>query len=81
MPESETHEWIQIDLGPHRHVITAVATQGRYGKGYGVEYVDNYELVYSRQDTPTIWTKWISYNRKTVSFFQNSLIIILGLKF
>ncbi|CAG2159336.1 unnamed protein product [Oppiella nova] len=49
-------EWIQVDL-KDKFVITGVGTQGRFGNGDGVEYVEEYWLEYSR-DNGTNWSKW-----------------------
>ena len=40
-----------------KFVITGVGTQGRFGNGDGVEYVEEYWLEYSR-DNGTNWNKW-----------------------
>ncbi|KAI1300258.1 Discoidin domain-containing receptor 2 [Halotydeus destructor] len=53
-------EWLQINL-TDRHVVTGVATQGRFGNGLGVEYVEEFWIEYSR-DNGRSWHKW--KNRK-----------------
>ncbi|KAJ6222429.1 hypothetical protein RDWZM_000974 [Blomia tropicalis] len=49
-------EWIQVDLAGF-YVITAVATQGRFGNGMGVEFTEEFWIEYSR-DNGTTWNKW-----------------------
>ncbi|CAG2170471.1 unnamed protein product, partial [Oppiella nova] len=56
--DTSGHEWIEVSLGD-RHVVTGVATQGRYGNGYGVEFVEEYWIEYSR-DNGTTWIRWKS---------------------
>lgn len=53
-------EWLQINL-TDSHVITGIATQGRFGNGMGVEYVEEFWIEYSRDNGQT-WHKWT--NRK-----------------
>lgn len=53
-------EWIAVNLTT-RFTITGIATQGRFGNGMGVEYVEEYWIEYSR-DGGRSWTKW--KNRK-----------------
>ncbi|OAD53525.1 Discoidin domain-containing receptor 2 [Eufriesea mexicana] len=43
----EAREWLEIDLHTV-HLITATATQGRFGNGIGVEYAEAYLLDYWR---------------------------------
>lgn len=59
-------EWIQVDLGAS-HVITGVATQGRYGKGMGQEFTEAYRLLYSRANAPDRWILWRSSDNVSVS--------------
>lgn len=49
-------EWIQVNL-TEKHVITAVAIQGRFGNGVGVEFSEEFWLEYSK-DNGTNWIKW-----------------------
>ena len=53
-------EWIAVNLTT-RYTVTGIATQGRFGNGMGVEYVEEYWIEYSRDGGQT-WTKW--KNRK-----------------
>ncbi|RWS16002.1 discoidin domain-containing receptor 2-like protein [Dinothrombium tinctorium] len=72
-------EWIQVNL-TDRYVITAVATQGRFGNGLGVEYVEEYWIEYSR-DAGNTWRKWknrkgshiLKGNSDTYSMVMNEL--------
>ncbi|XP_076649969.1 discoidin domain-containing receptor 2 [Halictus rubicundus] len=52
----EAREWLEIDLHTV-HLITATATQGRFGNGLGVEYAEAYLLDYWR---PRL-KKWVRY--------------------
>ncbi|XP_014485653.1 PREDICTED: discoidin domain-containing receptor 2-like [Dinoponera quadriceps] len=52
----EAREWLEIDLHTI-HLITATATQGRFGNGVGVEYAEAYLLEYWR---PRLG-KWVRY--------------------
>lgn len=54
--ENSGQEWIQVNL-TQRYVITSVATQGRFGNGLGLEFVEEYYLEYSR-DGGLTWAKW-----------------------
>ncbi|KAH9527643.1 DNA damage responsive protein [Dermatophagoides farinae] len=53
-------EWIQVDL-EELYTITAIATQGRFGNGMGVEFAEEYWIEYSR-DNGTTWNKWTDMN-------------------
>lgn len=59
-------EWIQVDL-EELYTITAIATQGRFGNGMGVEFAEEYWIEYSR-DNGTTWNKWTDMNGDYVSF-------------
>ncbi|XP_039309465.1 epithelial discoidin domain-containing receptor 1 [Solenopsis invicta] len=52
----EAREWLEIDLHTI-HLITATATQGRFGNGVGVEFAEAYLLEYWR---PRLG-KWVRY--------------------
>ncbi|XP_011873234.1 PREDICTED: epithelial discoidin domain-containing receptor 1-like [Vollenhovia emeryi] len=52
----EAREWLEIDLHAI-HLITATATQGRFGNGVGVEFAEYYLLEYWR---PRLG-KWVRY--------------------
>nr|XP_031826228.1 discoidin domain-containing receptor 2-like isoform X2 [Nomia melanderi] len=52
----EAREWLEIDLHTV-HLITATATQGRFGNGFGVEFAEAYLLDYWR---PRL-KKWVRY--------------------
>ncbi|GAB1863794.1 Epithelial discoidin domain-containing receptor 1-like [Camponotus japonicus] len=52
----EAREWLEIDLHSI-HLITATATQGRFGNGVGVEFAEAYLLEYWR---PRLG-KWVRY--------------------
>ena len=57
-------EYLQIDL-LQPHVITAVRTQGRFGRGQGQEYTEAYVIEYWRPGMK--WTRWKSAQGKEVS--------------
>ena len=61
-------EWLQVNLTSGLYVITGVSTQGRFGNGMGVEYVEQYWIEYSRNNGKT-WTKWISHDGSHVCFY------------
>jgi len=52
----EAREWLEIDLHTI-HLITAIASQGRFGNGVGVEFAEAYMLEYWR---PRLG-KWVRY--------------------
>ncbi|XP_066156834.1 discoidin domain-containing receptor 2-like isoform X1 [Euwallacea fornicatus] len=56
--EKGVREYIEIDLG-EVHVITGVQTQGRYDRGRGQEYVEEYLLEYWRPGLE----EWKEYKR------------------
>ena len=66
--DSSGSEWIQVDLVDH-FVITAVATQGRFGNGLGVEFAEDYWIEYSR-DNGSTWNKWTDMSGNYVSDFD-----------
>lgn len=57
-------EYLQIDL-LSVHVITAVRTQGRFGKGQGQEFTESYILEYWRPGFVK-WERWKSIAGKEV---------------
>ena len=57
-------EYLQIDL-LQVHAITAIRTQGRFGKGQGQEYTEAYVLEYWRPGFET-WLRWKSIQGKEV---------------
>ena len=58
-------EYLQIDL-LQVHVITAIRTQGRFGKGQGQEYTEAYVLEYWRPGMEK-WRRWKNILGKEVS--------------
>ena len=63
---SSGQEWIQATL-PEPHVITKIATQGRFGNGFGVEYAESFWLDYTRDGIT--WIRWRDKNDVFVSGF------------
>ncbi|XP_076320947.1 discoidin domain-containing receptor 2-like isoform X4 [Tachypleus tridentatus] len=58
--DKDTHEYLEINLHS-LHVITQVATQGRFGNGQGQEYAEQYRLEYWRPGAH----EWIHYRNRT----------------
>lgn len=56
-------EYLQIDL-LQPHVITAVRTQGRFGRGQGQEYTEAYVIEYWRPGMK--WTRWKNAQGKEI---------------
>uniref|UniRef100_A0A915KRS5 F5/8 type C domain-containing protein n=1 Tax=Romanomermis culicivorax TaxID=13658 RepID=A0A915KRS5_ROMCU len=63
-----SREYLQIDL-PSVHVLTAVATQGRYGQGLGQEFATHFFVEYFRPGN----NDWIRYkNRTGIQIFEGN---------
>ena len=58
-----SREFLEVAL-PSEHVISAVLTQGRYGRGQGVEYTRAFSLEYWRQDVG--WRNYSLWSGDTV---------------
>ncbi|XP_022252531.1 discoidin domain-containing receptor 2-like isoform X1 [Limulus polyphemus] len=58
--DKDTYEYLEINLHS-LHVITQVATQGRFGNGQGQEYAEQYKLEYWRPGVHD----WIRYINRT----------------
>ncbi|XP_065561110.1 discoidin domain-containing receptor tyrosine kinase B-like [Artemia franciscana] len=58
--KSGVNEWLEINLNSD-HVITAVETQGRYGKGQGQEYAEAFRIEYWRETLQ----EWAEYHNAT----------------
>ena len=54
--ENSGTEWIRVNL-TNRFIVTGISTQGRFGNGVGIEYVEDYWIEYSR-DFGQSWFKW-----------------------
>lgn len=65
MVSNALKEYLQVDL-LSTHVITAIRTQGRFGKGQGQEYTEAYVLEYWRPGF-TSWKRWKNTQGKEVS--------------
>lgn len=64
----DVHEYLEINLHT-LHVITEVATQGRFGNGQGQEYVEEYMLEYWRPGVP----RWLRFtNRQGLHIFEGN---------
>lgn len=61
-------EYLQVDL-LQMQVITAIKTQGRYGKGQGQEFTESYVIEYWRPGF-TKWVRWKNIQGKEVSEFN-----------
>lgn len=58
-------EYLQIDL-LQMHVLTAIRTQGRFGKGQGQEYTEAYVVEYWRPGFVK-WERWKNIQGKEVN--------------
>jgi len=56
MVSQSLKEYLQIDL-LQMHVVTAIRTQGRFGKGQGQEYTEAYVIEYWRPGFNK-WQRW-----------------------
>lgn len=65
------NEYLQIDL-LQVHMITAVRTQGRFGKGQGQEYTEAYAVKYWRPGFDK-WIQWKNSHGNKVSFENETL--------
>lgn len=73
-------EYLQIDL-LQMHAITAIKTQGRFGKGQGQEFTESYVIEYWRPGF-TKWVQWKNIQGKEVNdvkkiFFANFILLLL----
>ncbi|XP_061386918.1 discoidin domain-containing receptor tyrosine kinase B-like, partial [Musca vetustissima] len=57
-------EYLQIDL-LQVHVLTAIRTQGRFGKGQGQEYTEAYVVEYWRPGMEA-WRRWKTFQGKEI---------------
>uniref|UniRef100_A0A1B0BA41 F5/8 type C domain-containing protein n=1 Tax=Glossina palpalis gambiensis TaxID=67801 RepID=A0A1B0BA41_9MUSC len=64
MVSNALKEYLQVDL-LSTHVITAIRTQGRFGKGQGQEYTEAYVLEYWRPGF-TNWKRWKNTQGKEI---------------
>lgn len=67
-------EWIEVRL-EHPTVIVAIATQGRYGQGRGIEYMSHYHVEYAREadEKNAQWILW--KNNQSISVSYKLLVI------
>lgn len=82
MVSNALKEYLQVDL-LQTHVITAIRTQGRFGKGQGQEYTEAYVLEYWRPGFDK-WQRWKNTQGKEVSKstarrIQYKFMVILSL--
>ncbi|XP_037731519.1 uncharacterized protein LOC119562399 isoform X1 [Drosophila subpulchrella] len=64
MVSNALNEYLQVDL-LQTHVITAIRTQGRFGKGQGQEYTEAYVLEYWRPGFDK-WQRWKNIQGKEI---------------
>ncbi|KAH8404898.1 hypothetical protein KR222_009664 [Zaprionus bogoriensis] len=64
MVSNALKEYLQVDL-LQTHVITAIRTQGRFGKGQGQEYTEAYVLEYWRPGFDK-WQRWKNTQGKEI---------------
>lgn len=57
-------EYLQIDL-LQMHVVSAIRSQGRFGRGQGQEYTEAYVVEYWRPGF-TKWERWKNTQNKEV---------------
>lgn len=62
-------EWIEVRL-ERPMVIMAIATQGRYGQGHGIEYMSHYHVEYAREadEKNAQWILWKNNQSISVSY-------------
>jgi discoidin domain receptor family member 2 len=63
--EKGVREFLQVDLG-QVHVVSGIETQGRYNRGRGLEYVEEYTIEYWRPGLPE-WHTYRTWDLKEVS--------------
>ena len=73
--ENSGREWIQVNF-TEPQVITKLATQGRFGNGMGVEFVEQYGLHYSR-DGGVTWIRWHHRDGPSVSLYFFCLCLFI----
>ena len=74
MVSNALKEYLQVDL-LQTHVVTAIRTQGRFGKGQGQEYTEAYVLEYWRPGF-TKWQRWKNTQGKEVSELKTGMCSI-----
>lgn len=70
--EQGIREYLQVDLG-EVHVITGVQTQGRYDRGRGQEYTEEYTVEYWRFGL----NEWKEYKRWDNKQVINTIFYLL----
>lgn len=65
-------EYLQINL-LQVHAITAVRSQGRFGRGQGQEYTEAYVIEYWRPGFAN-WTRWRNTQTKEVTSFLKDFV-------
>lgn len=69
-------EYLQIDL-LQMHAITAIRSQGRFGRGQGQEYTEAYVVEYWRQGF-TKWERWKNTQNKEVRCQKQKCFKLFG---
>lgn len=64
--ESGIREYLQVDLD-EVHIVTGVQTQGRYDRGRGQEYTEEYTVEYWRPGLNE-WKQYKRWDNKEVGF-------------
>lgn len=72
--QEDLKEYLEIDLEAP-HVISVTESQGRFGNGQGVEFVEQYMLEYWRHNTWYTYKKWNGDKVRTLWLF---LLLLLG---
>ncbi|GBM04718.1 Discoidin domain-containing receptor 2, partial [Araneus ventricosus] len=71
----EVVEHLEISL-PSLHVITAVATQGRFGNGQGLEFAEDYMLEYWRPGLPRFLRYKDAMGQETLKGNTNTYTVV-----
>lgn len=72
MVSRNLNEYLQIDL-KKMHIVTAIKTQGRFGKGQGREYTEAYVLEYWRPGFSK-WKRWKNTRDNEVSVMKMEFV-------
>nr|CAI5859953.1 unnamed protein product [Callosobruchus analis] len=70
--ESGVREYLQVDLGGV-HAVTGVQTQGRYDRGRGQEYTEEYTIEYLRPGMKS-WREYCRWDGKRVSYIIHIIL-------
>lgn len=77
--ERGVREYLQVDL-EEIHVITGIQTQGRYDRGRGQEYAEEYTLEYWRPGLQE-WKEYKRWDGKQVRYMTGKINIRVPIRF